>query len=413
MSRPQIALVNVARAKTAFEDPAMRGFVARLEDMNALADRSPGFVWRQSSEPDDYLRPYEDQRILFNLSVWESIEHVKQFVYGPAHAELLRRRDEWFERMEAPHLALWWVPQGHRPGVDEAQERLAHLQAQGPTSFAFSFRKTFAHELYDTIGRTYNAFRNADPRIVAAIHELLGLPRGSRVADIGAGTGNYSNALARLGYSMFAVEPSAAMRAQAAPCQDVRWLAGAAQSNPLADASVDGVVAMLAIHHFPDLRAAAAEMRRICPAGPIVLLTIDPRRGERCWFEDYFPALHRRMFDVFLPVEELIPMFAAYPGTQAAVSAFALPADLSDLNMHAGWNRPEIYLDEAIRRGMSGFALAEPGDVSTGLDRLRVDLASGAWDGRHGAQRRRPSCDLGFVFLKSWRGGSGPDDGHG
>jgi ubiquinone/menaquinone biosynthesis C-methylase UbiE len=265
---------------------------------------------------------------------------------------------------------------------------------------------------YDTIGGTYNAFRNADRRIVSAMHKLLGLPRGSRVADIGAGTGNYTNALARLGYRMFAVEPSATMRGQAAPCPDVEWLAGTAESNPMADASVDGIVATLAIHHFPDLRAAAAEMRRICPEGPIVLFTIDPRRGERCWFEDYFPAIQRRMFDVFRPVEELVSIFTPDPGTQAAVSGFPLPADLSDLNMHAGWNRPEIYLDETIRRGMSGFALASREEGEAGLDRLRTDLATGAWNERYGAQRTRQSCDLGFVFLKSRRR-SDPQPGRG
>jgi hypothetical protein len=143
-----------------------------------------------------------------------------------------------------------------------------------------------------------------------------------------------------------------------------------------------------------------------------VLFTIDPRRGERCWFEDYFPAIQRRMFDVFRPVEELVSIFTPDPGTQAAVSGFPLPADLSDLNMHAGWNRPEIYLDETIRRGMSGFALASREEGEAGLDRLRTDLATGAWNERYGAQRTRQSCDLGFVFLKSRRS-SDPQPGRG
>src|SRR5688500_12650815 len=111
-----LAQVNVARMKEPLESAAMSGFVARLDEINALADRSPGFVWRlQTSEGNaTYLRPYDDDRILFNLSVWESAEALRAYVYGGAHAELLRQRHQWFSRFEAAYMALWWVPAGHR-----------------------------------------------------------------------------------------------------------------------------------------------------------------------------------------------------------------------------------------------------------------------------------------------------------
>jgi Domain of unknown function (DUF3291) len=140
-----IAQVNIGRMKGALEDPVMAGFVARLDEINALADRSPGFVWRlQGSEGNaTYLRPFDDDRILFNMSVWESIEQLKRYVYCTAHVEVLKRKHDWFEKFSGAYTALWWVPQGHRPSVDEAKKRLAHLDAHGPTAFAFTFKKPF------------------------------------------------------------------------------------------------------------------------------------------------------------------------------------------------------------------------------------------------------------------------------
>jgi hypothetical protein len=127
------------------DDPVMAGFVGRLDEINALADRSPGFVWRlQNAEGNNtYLRPYGDDRILFNLSVWRDVESLKQYVYKTVHVELLRQRHEWFEKFTGVYSALWWVPAGHLPGVDEAKKRLEHLETHGPTEFAFTFKAVF------------------------------------------------------------------------------------------------------------------------------------------------------------------------------------------------------------------------------------------------------------------------------
>jgi len=140
-----IAQVNIGRMKGELEDPVMADFVARLDEINALADRSPGFVWRLQTEAGNatYLRPYDDDRILFNMSVWESIEQLRRYVYYSAHVEVLKRRHDWFDKFSGAYTALWWVPQGHRPGIDEAKQRLAHLDAHGPTPFAFTFKKPF------------------------------------------------------------------------------------------------------------------------------------------------------------------------------------------------------------------------------------------------------------------------------
>ena len=140
-----LAQVNIARMKAPLDSPVMAGFVARIDEINALADRSAGFVWRlQTGEGNaTYLRPYDDDRILFNMSVWESIEHLRDYVYRSMHVEVLRSREEWFTKFDSAYLALWWVPAGHRPSIDEAKKRLAHLADHGPTSFAYNFKVTF------------------------------------------------------------------------------------------------------------------------------------------------------------------------------------------------------------------------------------------------------------------------------
>jgi Domain of unknown function (DUF3291) len=141
----QLAQVNIGRARGEMTDPVMAEFVARLPEINALADQSPGFVWRLQTEDGDAtaVRPYDDLSILINMSVWEDLSALRGYVYRSAHAAVMRRRREWFERFERVYVALWWVPAGHRPSVTEAVERLAHLEANGPTPFAFTFGEPF------------------------------------------------------------------------------------------------------------------------------------------------------------------------------------------------------------------------------------------------------------------------------
>lgn len=126
------------------DGPVMAGFKAALEPINALADDAPGFVWRLQTEDGDAtaIRPYDDDRMMVNMSVWESIEALRAFVYTSAHTSVMRNRKQWFDTLEA-YLVLWWVPAGHEPTVQEAKERLEHLQRQGPTPHAFTFRASF------------------------------------------------------------------------------------------------------------------------------------------------------------------------------------------------------------------------------------------------------------------------------
>lgn len=141
MSQYQIAQVNIGRIRAELTDPVMSGFVNRLDEINALADASPGFVWRlQTGEGNaTYLRPFEDDRTLLNMSVWETVESLRHFVFKTMHVELLRERHAWFEKFSGAYAALWWAPKGHIPSVDEAKQRLVHLDRNGPSQFAFTF----------------------------------------------------------------------------------------------------------------------------------------------------------------------------------------------------------------------------------------------------------------------------------
>lgn len=141
-----LAQLNVARSVAPLDSPQLADFMAQLEPINALADATPGFVWRLQTDAGDAtgLRlPGEDDGILVNMSVWTSFEALRGFVYDSAHVAVMRRRREWFEKMADVFLVLWWVPAGHIPDLHEAAERLRQLAAVGPTPQAFTFREAF------------------------------------------------------------------------------------------------------------------------------------------------------------------------------------------------------------------------------------------------------------------------------
>jgi hypothetical protein len=145
-STDQLAQVNIAFAREPLDSPLLADFVGALGRVNARADGAAGFVWRMQTDDGDStaVRGFGgDPRLIINLTVWESIEAVRAFVYDdPIHLAVMRRRREWFARLDL-HTALWWVPLGHRPSVAEAEARLAQLGAEGPTPIAFNFNKHF------------------------------------------------------------------------------------------------------------------------------------------------------------------------------------------------------------------------------------------------------------------------------
>lgn len=133
------------------DDPVMADFVAALDPVNASAESSAGFVWRLKDDEGNAtsFRVFGDDRWLVNLTVWESMDALKDFIASPGHLAIMRRRGEWFERLSHATTALWWVPRGHTPTLEEAVDRLEHLRDHGPSERAFGFSEHYAASLRD------------------------------------------------------------------------------------------------------------------------------------------------------------------------------------------------------------------------------------------------------------------------
>ena len=140
-----VAQCNIGRVVAPLESPQLAGFVAALEPVNRLADAARGFVWRLQTEAGDAtaIRAFEDDMLLLNMSVWESIEALAEFTYHTPHRDVLRRRRRWFERLTEAYLVLWWIPAGALPTVSDAKARLEKLRRDGPSPEAFTFQSPF------------------------------------------------------------------------------------------------------------------------------------------------------------------------------------------------------------------------------------------------------------------------------
>jgi len=145
MTKYNLAQINIALAKAEMDTDIMEGFVSRLDEINETADNAEGFVWRLQSEDGDStaIRVFDEPLLLVNMSVWESIDALKSFVYTSAHVELIRDRQAWFHKFVDAHQAMWWIPVGHIPTIEEAKEKLDHIQKHGPTLLSFHFGKPF------------------------------------------------------------------------------------------------------------------------------------------------------------------------------------------------------------------------------------------------------------------------------
>ncbi|MBK3643791.1 DUF3291 domain-containing protein [Streptomyces sp. MBT33] len=141
----ELAQVNIGRLKAPLDSPQLKDFVDNLDPVNADADAADGFVWRLQSDAGDAtdIAVFGDEWLIINMSVWRDPNALTAYMYQGRHREMLARRREWFERVAEAMVALWWVPAGHRPTVAEAEERVLHLRANGPTPYAFTLRTSF------------------------------------------------------------------------------------------------------------------------------------------------------------------------------------------------------------------------------------------------------------------------------
>jgi len=145
MSLWHLAQLNIARSRAPLDSPALADFVAALAPINALAEQSPGFVWRLQSPAGNSMavRMLDDERLIVNLTVWESLETLRAFVYRGAHTEVMRQRRKWFESMLEAYAVLWWLPAGRVPTVEEAEQKLTLLRREGPSPEAFTFKQSY------------------------------------------------------------------------------------------------------------------------------------------------------------------------------------------------------------------------------------------------------------------------------
>ena len=143
--RFQLAQFNHARAVAPLDAPPMAGFIEALGRINALADAAPGFVWRLEGDDTSGVAAVapSDPLLILNLSVWDDPDRLFDYVYRGEHNRMMLRRREWFEKANAPQLVLWWIPEGHRPSVDEGFARLELLRAHGPCADAFTLKRRF------------------------------------------------------------------------------------------------------------------------------------------------------------------------------------------------------------------------------------------------------------------------------
>lgn len=140
-----LAQVNIAKPLAPLDSPQLSEFIAALEPINKLAEQSPGFLWRLQDESGNatQIKVFEDPFLIINMSLWESPEALFDYVYKSAHAKFMARRKEWFAKLAAPYMVLWWVPRGCLPTPQEAAQRLQILRQSGPTSAAFTFKQRF------------------------------------------------------------------------------------------------------------------------------------------------------------------------------------------------------------------------------------------------------------------------------
>jgi SAM-dependent methyltransferase len=236
-------------------------------------------------------------------------------------------------------------------------------------------------ELYDTIGATYTETRHTEPRIAARIWDALGEAR--TVLNVGAGTGSYEPT----DRDVLAVEPSALMRSKrgpdAAPC-----LAASAEHLPFDDQSFDAAMAVCTLHHWRDPIAGLREMRRV--ARRVVVFLFDTNEADRFWLSrDYLPEFSSlRACRVLTAVPDLADSI------DARLEPVLIPWDCADGFYEAYWRRPEEYLDEGVRRGVSVWSAVGPDAERRAVDRLRDDLASDRW-----ADRNRDILDLDAAEL--------------
>ncbi len=234
-------------------------------------------------------------------------------------------------------------------------------------------------QLYDRIGGGYDVTRRPDPIIAGRLGHHLAVESHGNYLDIGCGTGNYTSILAAVGGGWTGVELSSNMIAEArGKSSQVQWCLAGAQALPFFGWNFYGAVCTLAVHHFDDLLPVFREVHRVLDKGKFVILTAMPEQTQSYWLNEYFPEAMRMSIEQ-MPALDLVTGALTQAGfTSLETEGFDIRNDLQDFFLYSGKHRPEMYLDEGVRRGISTFAsLADPAEVAGGCLRLAADIRSG------------------------------------
>jgi len=235
--------------------------------------------------------------------------------------------------------------------------------------------------IYDEHAPSYASARRADPRLAGAIDAALG--DAETVVNVGAGAGSYEPA----GREVTAVEPSAEMIAQRAP-DAAPVVQASAEALPFDDDAFDAAMALHTVHHWPDMEAGLAEMRRVA-RGPVVVLTYESGRRGDLWFDDYFPGVPHGA-----RAKAVVDFYS-----DATVTPLPVPRDCTDLFFFALWARPELFLDDEVVQSMWIWNIMDPTTREAGRARLAADLADGTWDRGHAALRQADALDVGLRIV--------------
>ena len=237
--------------------------------------------------------------------------------------------------------------------------------------------------LYDSIGRSYDTTRKADPTLTQSIARHLQLKPGASYLDIACGTGNYTVALQKLGAQMYGLELAATMLDQARPKSDhVKWLQGNAEALPFPDRSFDGATCTVAIHHMEHLWRAFEEAFRVIKSGRFVIFHWEHAQMIRYWLFEYFPRGFKAVLDQMPMTDDVVHHLKRAGFSKVDFDAWEVPRDIQDLFLYSGKYRPEIYLDATVRAGISTFAggFINSEETATGCARLEADIKSGRID---------------------------------
>lgn len=241
-------------------------------------------------------------------------------------------------------------------------------------------------KIYNEIGKTYNVTRRADPQLLHALLDQLGISSPATILDVGAGTGNFSYELAKMGFQVIALEPSEVMRNQGKTHENVVWKAGAAEAIPLQNESVDAIICILASHHFTDLPQALKEMKRVLrSSGKIVFFTLDVRLCEQDhWIIENFTPILKEAYEIHPPLNNLVTLMKEHAGLPVHVTHFPLPRDLTDHFFFTAWSNPKLFFNEEFQQGTSPLAKADQDALRRCLKRLSADLENGTWHNKYG-----------------------------